>query len=49
MRQEENAVINPLDWGKKIEAVRNRMGIRQKDLFGGAGIGAGTYQKIKEK
>ena len=29
MKQLTNDVITPLNWGKKIEAVRNRLGIHQ--------------------
>ena len=32
MKQLTNDVITPLNWGKKIEAVRNRLGIHQIDL-----------------
>ena len=38
MKQLTNDVITPLNWGKKIEAVRNRLGIHQIDLCIEAGI-----------
>ena len=31
MKQLTNDVITPLNWGKKIEAVRNRLGIHQEE------------------
>ena len=38
MKQLTNDVITPLNWGKKIEEVRNRLGIHQIDLCIEAGI-----------
>ena len=49
MKQLTNDVITPLNWGKKIEAVRNRLGIHQIDLCIEAGISPYTYQKIKRE
>ena len=49
MKQLTNDVITPLNWGKKIEAVRNRLGIHQIDLCIEAGIIPYTYQKIKRE
>ena len=48
MKQLTNDVITPLNWGKKIEAVRNRLGIHQIDLCIEAGISPYTT-KIKRK
>lgn len=47
MEQQENDAISPLNWGNKIEEVRNRLGIHQTDLCTEAGISPCTYQKIK--
>lgn len=47
MEQLTNDVITPVEWGRKIEAVRRRMSIRQLDLCAEAGISPDTYQKIK--
>lgn len=49
MKQLTNNVITPLNWGKKIEEVRNRLGIHQIDLCIEAGISLYTYQKIKRE
>ena len=49
MKQLTNDVITPLNWGKKIEAVRNRLGIHQIDLCIEAVIIPYTYQKIKRE
>lgn len=45
MEQQENDAISPLNWGNKIEEVRNRLGIHQTDLCTEAGISPCTYQK----
>ena len=47
MKQLTNDVITPLNWGKKIEAVRNRLGIHQIDLCIEAGISPYTYKNKK--
>lgn len=47
MKQLTNDVINPLGWGEKIEEVRIRLDIHQKDLCAEAGISPCTYQRIK--
>lgn len=48
MKQLTNDVITPLNWGKKIEAVRNRLGIHQIDLCIEAGISPYNLPKNKK-
>lgn len=49
MKQLTNDVITPLNWGKKIEAVRNRLGIHQIDLCIEAGISPTPTKNKREE